>query len=103
MYGGFIGTSPALAGIIQVQNFSQLEFLVKESEVVTGKPGRSFFVEGQARSYYQIRLDPLGYTVVEIMAGEDLPQSSLCPLEQLNGHLSEAMRCGRLFTQSLPN
>ena len=104
MYGTFIGSSPAIAGVIQVRSAAEIEYLVKESEVITGKAGRFFFVQGDDEFVYHIELDPSGYKV-EALAGEDKQNVALHVLpEHLDTHsLGEALRSGRLFTSSLPN
>lgn len=53
MYGAIIISRPAFGGMIQVHGLNEIEHLVKESEVVTGKPGRKFIVQanGNMLSY----------------------------------------------------
>jgi len=63
MHRGIIDRRPALGRPIQVCTPADIEYLVKESEVVTGNPGRKFVIYGADRRAYRIAWCPNGYHV----------------------------------------
>src|SRR5689334_15840617 len=102
MYGAMIDSRAAFGGLIQVRSLDDIEYLVKESEVATGKPGRQFVVGGPDRIAYRIHWSPNGYQVQRLDAADNpIDTLSLDP-EMLRYHrLGVAMRDGLLFTQML--
>jgi hypothetical protein len=50
--------------LIPVQDREQLQWLVKESEMLTGRPGREFFLLGENRPALNVLLDHSGYEIV---------------------------------------
>lgn len=84
-----------------VQAPEEIEYLVKESEIVTGKPGRTFVIASADRLFYRIQWHPIGYQVQRLnTAGTTVCTLNMAPGEfQLHG-LGEAMRVGQLFTFS---
>ena len=52
-----------MGGFTQVCTPADIEYLVKESEVVTGNPGRKFVIYGADRLIYRIAWHPNGYHV----------------------------------------
>lgn len=102
MYGAIIDARPAFGGRIQVRDAGDLEALVKESEVVSGRPGRLFVIEGACREVYRIACEPYGYWVERIGEESNPACSGYLYPEQLGGHsLGNALREGRLFTRLL--
>ena len=103
MYGRIIDRRPALGGLIQVRTPAEIEHLVKESEVVTGHPGRKFVIYGAGRLAYRIAWCPNGYHV-ERLDDSDNPTSTMYLLlpAQFSAHgLGEALSRGELFTSEL--
>ena len=102
MYGGIIDRRPAFRGLIQVCTPADIEYLVKESEVVTGNPGRKFVIFGADRLIYRIAWHPNGYHV-ERLDESDNPTGTMCLLPaQFSAHgLGEALSRGQLFTPAL--
>ena len=102
MYGGIVDRRPAVAGLIQVCTPADLEFLVKESEVATGNPGRKFVICGADRLAYRVAWHANGYHVERLDQG-DHPTSALYLLPaQLSAHgLGAALSRGQLFTPAL--
>src|SRR5919106_950651 len=49
--------------LLPVHAAADIEYLVKESEVVTGRPGREFVIAGADRLVYRIRWHPIGCKV----------------------------------------
>jgi len=102
MYASIIDQRPAVGGLIQVRTPSDIEYLVKESEVVTGRPGRKFVICGADRLAYRIAWCPHGYQV-ERLDESDKPTSTIYLLPaQFSAHgLGEAISRGQLFTPAL--
>jgi hypothetical protein len=102
MYGSLLDRRPAVGGLIQVRWPADIEYLVKESEVVTGHPGRKFVICGADRLTYRIVWHPNGYHV-ERLDESDKPTSTMyLPPAQFSAHgLGEALSRGQLFTPAL--
>ena len=102
MYASIIDQRPAVGGLIQVRTPLDIEYLVKESEVVTGRPGRKFVICGADRLAYRIAWCPHGYQV-ERLDESDKPTSTIYLLPaQFSAHgLGEAISRGQLFTPAL--
>lgn len=91
--------STALSKLLPVRSVTDPEWLVKESEMVTGKPGRHFIVAGGDRPAYQVRLDSSGFEVIRVDVDPlgTAPTHSSKP-EFLQHPVASAMACGRLYT-----
>ena len=102
MYGSILDRCPAFSGLIQVRTAGDIEYLVKESEVVAGHPGRRFVIYGADRLTYRIAWHPNGYHV-ERLDESDRPISTVYLLPaQFSAHgLGEALSRGQLFTPAL--
>lgn len=102
MHGRVIDRCPAFGGLIQVCTPADIEYLVKESEVITGRPGRKFVIHGAELLVYRIAWYPNGYHV-ERLDDRDLPTSTMyLPRAQFHAHgLGEALSRGQLFTPAL--
>lgn len=85
--------------LVQVKTPTDIMYLVKESEVITGRPGRKFVVFGAERLAYRIQWHPNGYRVQRLdKADNPTCTMSLLP-EHFDAHgLGEALRRGQLFT-----
>ena len=86
---------------IEVRGLSDLEYLVKESEIVTNQVGRTFHIRSQDRPV-QISLEYGGFVIRNVDRTNEnrtiyLPRRLL--MDALLGH---ALRSGMLFTQRLP-
>jgi hypothetical protein len=85
--------------MLPVQAPGDIEYLVKESEVITGQPGRKFVISGADYLVYRIQWHPIGYQVQRL----DAAGNPTCTLTMLPGEfqmhsLGEALRAGQLFT-----
>jgi hypothetical protein len=102
MYTSIIDRSPAVGALIQVRTPRDIEYLVKESEVVTGRRGRKFVICGADRLAYRVAWCPHGYQV-ERLDESDKPTSTIYLLPaQFSAHgLGEAIARGQLFTPAL--
>ena len=96
-------TATHLAGraapLLTVQAPEEIEFLVKESEVLTGQAGRTFVIAGADWLIYRVHWQPLGLKVERLDGrGQVLSTQHLLLWEFLEHHLMEAQAAGQLFT-----
>ena len=54
---------PAARDLIRVRNVAELDWYVKESELVTATPGRNFIVAGAAEQIYRVQIASDGYQI----------------------------------------
>ena len=54
--------------LLPVRAPEDLEYLVKESEIVTGRPGRTFVIAGADRLAYRLQWHPLGFQVERLLS-----------------------------------
>lgn len=85
---------------IEVRGLSELEYLVKESEIVTNQVGRMFHIRSQDRPVH-IALESGGFVIRTVDRCDDnhavyLPRRLL--MDALLGH---ALKSGLLFTRRL--
>ncbi|MBB3122195.1 hypothetical protein [Pseudoduganella violacea] len=84
----------------QVQNQDELDYLIKESELLTGGPGRKFHLRSQERQV-TIALEWDGYLIGNLNRGDPIKRfylpRRLLPLAML-GYV---LRSGMLFTRRL--
>lgn len=85
--------------MVAVHATEDIEFLVKESEVITGRLGRKFLIASADRLAYVIQWYPYGYQV-QRLDQEDKPicKLTLRTSEFQQHSLGEALRAGQLFT-----
>ncbi|MCU7370018.1 hypothetical protein PEC18_03820 [Paucibacter sp. O1-1] len=89
--------------LIPVRDLSDIEFLVKESEILTGCAGRGFVIAGADRLIYRVHWHPLGFKVERLdPRGQVLDCRHLLPWEFGEHGLAHALACGQLFTASVP-
>ena len=85
--------------LLTVQAAEDIEFLVKESEVLTGQAGRTFVIAGADWLTYRVHWHPIGLKVERLDAkGRVLGTQHLLPREFLGHSLIEALAVGQLFT-----
>jgi hypothetical protein len=76
-----------------------IEFLVKESEVLTGRAGRTFVIAGADWLAYRVHWHPIGLKVERLDAeGRVLSTQHLLPSGVPRHSLIEALAAGQLFT-----
>lgn len=95
------GTGPAR--LLKVMAPEDIESLVKESQVLTGRPGRTFVIAGADWLVYRIHWRPhglaMGLLIERLGAhGEVLHCQQLQLWEFLDHSLVEAQAAGQLFT-----
>ena len=91
---------PVSQNLLQrVRGLTEIEFLVKESEVLTGRAGRTFVIAGADWLAYRVHWHPIGVKVERLNAeGRVLSTQHLLPREFLGHSLIEALAAGQLFT-----
>lgn len=91
------------AALLTVQALGDIEYLVKESEVLTGQAGRSFVIAGADRLSYRVHWHPLGFKVERLgESGDVLNCQHLLLWEFAQHSLAQALACGQLFTAPVP-
>lgn len=87
------------APLLTVQAPEDIEFLVKESEVLTGRAGRTFVVASADWLAYRVHWHPIGLKVERLdAAGQIQSTRHLQPKEFRRHSLMEALAAGQLFT-----
>ena len=94
---------PDVPRLLNVQAPEDIEYLVKENEVLTGRSGRTFVIAGADRLVYRVhwhpREHPGGLRVDRLDArGRVLDTRRLQLWEFLEHSLFEAQAAGQLFT-----
>ncbi|WP_159690456.1 hypothetical protein [Cognatazoarcus halotolerans] len=85
--------------LLTVQAAEDIEFLVKESEVLTGQAGRTFVIAGADWLAYRVHWHPIGLKVERLdVEGRVLSTQHLLPREFFGHSLIEALAAGQLFT-----
>lgn len=88
--------------LLAVQAPEDIEFLVKESEVLTGHAGRLFVIAGADWITYRVLWHPMGVKVERLdERGQALSTQHLLLWEFIDHSLVEAQRAGQLFTPSV--
>lgn len=86
--------------LLPVRSPDELAFLVKESEILTGRRGREFVVAGADRLAYRVHADAAGFHIARVDAAS--AQALLATAPELAAHtLGQAMAGGQLFTEPL--
>jgi len=88
--------------LVPVRTIDDLDWLVKEREILTGEPGREFVVLGADRPAYHVKLDFAGYQIqrVDDDRSEALSMRSTAP-DLIRHTLGNALACGLLYTAAL--
>ena len=88
--------------LIPVQCERDIEDRVKESEVLTGKPGRRFVVAGAERLTYHVEWTVAGLNVCRVTEDGELTVAQFMRTREIKDHtLGNALNCGQLFTLSV--
>lgn len=91
-----------LTKLVPVRTLNDLDWLVKEREILTGEPGREFVVLGADRPAYHVTLDTAGYQIqrVDDDSCAATPMHSTAP-DLVRHTLGNALACGLLYTAAL--
>jgi hypothetical protein len=85
--------------LLAVRAAEDLEFLVKEREILTGRAGRIFVIAGADRLTYHLRWHSLGFQVERLHEdGTRAHVQQLLRFEFLDHPLLEALHADQLFT-----
>ncbi|MDP1692136.1 MAG: hypothetical protein Q8L49_09355 [Burkholderiaceae bacterium] len=98
--------SAALWGLLPVRSLNDLDWFVKESEIITGNPGRDFVVAGADRPTFRIHLGHVGYQIARVDRGEVAAAPVCATAPELVRHalgdaLADALARGQLYTPAL--
>ena len=70
-----------LRKLVPVRTLNDLDWLVKESELMTGEPGREFVVAGADRPAFHVRLEHGGYQIdAPTTTPAPCPTGRRCPI-----------------------
>lgn len=85
--------------LLTVRALEDIEFLVKENEVLSGQAGRSFVIAGADRLSYRVHWHPLGMKVERLDDAGRVMHIQHLPSHEFIGHsLVAALAAGQLFT-----
>ena len=85
--------------LMRVFGMAEIEFLVKESEVLTGCAGRVFVISGADQWAYRVRWHPANIEVERLDAdGAILDTQHLLPGDFATHSVVEALMAGQLYT-----
>ena len=88
--------------LLTVLASEDIEFLVKESEVLTGQAVRIFVIDSADRLTYRVQWHPMGFKVERLdERGQAMSSRHLLPAEFLDHNVVQALRAGQLFTPSV--
>ena len=88
--------------MLAVRSTEDIEFLVKESEVLTGLPGRTFVIASADWLIYRVQWHSMGFKVERLDArGRTLSSQHLLPWEFIDHSVVEALNAGQLFTAAI--
>ena len=90
-----------LRKLVPVRTLNDLEWLVKESELMTGEPGREFVVAGADRPAFHVRLEHGGYQIRRTDHDTGATPHRATGPDLLNHTLGNAIACGLLYTTAL--
>jgi len=92
----------ALKHLVPVRTLDDLDWLLKESEILTGARGREFVVAGADRPAYLVQIDHAGYEILRIDQDEACAAPLRATAPDLVHHtLGNALACGLLYTTAL--
>jgi len=85
--------------LVPVRDTRDIDFLIKESEVFTGRAGRTFVVLGSQGGSYRIELRPCGYLIGPLDGHGLGTDARYVSAADWAGHsVARAMRAGLVFT-----
>lgn len=91
--------SPATRPLVPVREAADIDFLVKESEILTGTSGRTFVVLGARSQSYRIELQPCGYLLDPLDdSGAGTGAQFVSAGEWPSHAVIRALRAGLVFT-----
>ena len=101
MNPGPIG-SVSVRNLRLVRSLNDLDWLVKESEIITGNPGREFIVAGADHPTFRVHLVHRGYQIARLGLGEEAATDVCATAAELVDHaVGDALVRGQLYTSAL--
>lgn len=99
MYGAVMKGRAWALGLVAVREVDDIVFLVKEAEILTGKPGRQFVVAGPERRDYLVAVKSFVFEVTPLNHGNEAILTDAVMVADLGQHrLGAALQSGQLFT-----
>ena len=91
-----------LTKLVPVRTLNDLDWLVKENEIMTGESGREFVVAGADRPAYRVKFDLAGYQIQRVDDEKQtaMPLHATAP-ELIRHALGNALASGLLYTAAL--
>jgi hypothetical protein len=90
---------PRAAHLMRVRGLAEIEFLIKESEVLTGQAGRVFVISGADKLTYRVRWHPMIIEVERLdSTGAVIDTQHLPPHDFATHSVVEALVAGQLYT-----
>ena len=101
-----VNRSASHQDLLPVRSLNDLDWFVKESEIITGNPGREFVVAGADQPTFRIQLDHIGYQIARVDRGEQAVAPVCATAPELVQHalgdaLVDAIARGQLYTPAL--
>lgn len=101
MKPGPIG-SASVRNLRLVRSLNDLDWFVKESEIITGNPGREFIVAGADHPTFRVHLVHRGYQIARVDLGEEAATAVCTTSAELVDHaVGDALLRGQLYTSAL--
>jgi len=92
-------SEPRAAHLMRVRGLAEVEFLIKESEVLTGHAGRIFVISGADRLTYRVRWHPMIIEVERLDSSGAVIDTQHLPPHDFSAHsVVEALMAGQLYT-----
>ncbi|MGQ0597163.1 hypothetical protein [Aquabacterium sp.] len=87
------------AGMHRVRTLEEVEYLIKESEVITGQPGRTFVIASADQLRYRVEWHELYLKIERLNEHQDVVSTQfMTPLQFATHSLTEALKLGQLLT-----
>ncbi|WP_157302030.1 hypothetical protein [Thauera phenylacetica] len=84
---------------MRLRGLAEIEFLIKESEVLTGQAGRVFVISGADKLSYRVRWHPMVIEVERLdSTGAVIDTQHLPPHDFATHSVVEALTAGQLYT-----
>lgn len=87
------------ADMHRVRTLEEVEYLIKESEVLTGQPGRTFVIASADQLRYRVEWHELYLKIDRLNEDQDVVSTQfMTPLQFATHSLTEALKLGQLLT-----
>lgn len=87
------------ADMHRVRTLEEVEYLIKESEVLTGRPGRTFVIASADQLRYRVEWHELYLKIDRLNEDQNVVSTQfMTPLQFATHSLTEALKLGQLLT-----